>query len=124
MVYTGTDPLAFVLTKNLHRRHLSESQRAMVGSALANMKQGERTDLEPSADLRKVQPPVSQSKAAEMLNISDRLISTAKQVERDGVPELTEQVKAGEVSLHAASEVAKLPKDEQAAVERASKWGW
>jgi hypothetical protein len=32
--YAGDDPLGFVLSKNLHRRHLNESQRAMVASKI------------------------------------------------------------------------------------------
>jgi hypothetical protein len=36
--YPGPDPLGFVLPADLHRQHLTESQRAMVG--LANMKHG------------------------------------------------------------------------------------
>ena len=54
-------------------RHLNESQRAVVAGRLATMKQGQRTDLEPSANL----PKVSQEKAAEMLNVSDRTVATA-----------------------------------------------
>ena len=51
--YTGNDPLAFVISHNLHRRHLNETQRAIVANRLANMRQGERTDIEPSANLPK-----------------------------------------------------------------------
>src|ERR1700681_2897960 len=57
------DPLGFVISKNLKRRHLNESQRAMVAADIATMRQGERTDLEPSANL----PKVAQADAARML---------------------------------------------------------
>jgi ParB-like chromosome segregation protein Spo0J len=71
--FVGDDPLAFVISANLHRRHLSESQRAVVGARLANMRQGERTDLSPSAKLRKV----SQTQAARLLNVSERTLQSS-----------------------------------------------
>ncbi len=58
--YAGDNPLAFVLSANLKRRHLNESQRADIAAKLANMRQGARTDLQPSANW----PEVSQSRAA------------------------------------------------------------
>jgi hypothetical protein len=80
--YEGDDPLGFVVSKNLHRRHLTESQRAMVAGRLANMRQGERTDLEHSANLRKV----SRSDAADALGISERSVNHARKVLTDGLP--------------------------------------
>jgi hypothetical protein len=48
--------------------------RAMVAAKLANMPSGYRTDLQPSENL----PKVSQSAAAEMLNVSDRSIRSKR----------------------------------------------
>jgi N6-adenosine-specific RNA methylase IME4 len=107
--YTGDDPVSFVISLNLHRRHLNESQRADVAAALANMRQGERTDIEPSANLQKV----SVSKAAELLNVSERSVHSAGKVQREGTPELRTAVQAGRVSVSAAADIAELPKEQQ-----------
>src|ERR1043166_1833343 len=68
--YAGDDPVGFVVSMNLRRRHLDESQRGMVAARLANMRQGSRTDLALSANL----PEVSQQQAAALLNVSERTL--------------------------------------------------
>jgi N6-adenosine-specific RNA methylase IME4 len=44
------DALAFVVAKNLPRRHLDASQRSMAAAKYANMRQGARTDLRRGAE--------------------------------------------------------------------------
>jgi N6-adenosine-specific RNA methylase IME4 len=100
------DPLAFVLRKNLARRHLTESQRAMVAGRLATMRSGARTDLAPIGAR-------SDAEAAAELNVGERSVERAKTVQRQGVAELGTSVDRGEISVSAAAEIAALPESEQ-----------
>lgn len=108
-VFEGADPVAFVVSKNVARRHLDESQRALAARKISSLKQGARLDLQHSASLHEV----SQAKAAEILNVSERSVKTAGKVIDHGAPELVRAVEAGRVSVSAAADVATLPKAEQ-----------
>ena len=99
--WQGNDLLSFIISMNLHRRHLSESQRAVVASKLANMP-AHRIDNK-SANLR---TSVSQSQAAEMLNVSERIVSTIKAIEK-AAPELIEKIESGEITAHKATKEVK-----------------
>ena len=103
------DLVAFVVALNLHRRHLSESQRAMVAEKIANMRQGERTDLEHPANL----PKVSQAAAAKLLNVSERSVRDAVKVGESGTPELVKAVERGNMAVSLAASVVALPEDDQ-----------
>lgn len=104
-----------VVSLNLHRRHLSESQRAMVAARLANMRQGTRTDLEHSANL----PNVSQSQAAGLLGVSDRSLRSAKTVRFKGEPEVVSAVEQGVMPVSvAASLVREQPAFQQQVAQR------
>src|SRR5262249_39208570 len=65
--YTGDDPVAYVVSLNLRRRHLDESQRAMVAAKLATLKLG---DNQHSEGL-----PIGRS--SELLNVGERTVARA-----------------------------------------------
>jgi N6-adenosine-specific RNA methylase IME4/ParB-like chromosome segregation protein Spo0J len=109
--YTGTDPLSFVISLNLKRRHLNESQRAMVAAKLANL-----PNHRPNKSGNLPTSLVSQSAAADLLNVSDRSIRSAKTVQEHGAPELKSAVESGRVSVSAAADIASRPIDEQTEV--------
>src|SRR5438128_1322695 len=46
--YTGKDPLGYVISQNMRRRHLSVKVRAEIAAKIANMRSGARTDLAPN----------------------------------------------------------------------------
>jgi hypothetical protein len=41
-VYSGAEPVNYVASLNLKRRHLSETQRSMVAAKIANLQDGQR----------------------------------------------------------------------------------
>lgn len=105
--YTGEDPIGFVVSKNLHRRHMTESQRAMAAADIAKMGRGRPESNGVHA------PHLTTTQAAGLLHVSPETVKDAKSVQTHGVPELADAVRSGDVSVSAAAEVAKLPKSEQ-----------
>ena len=99
-VYEGSDPVAFVISANLRRRHLSAEQRAIVAAELATMQQGARTDLAPIGAM-------SQAEAANLLNVSRRSVQRARKVLDHAEPEVVEAVKRGELAVSRAATIAK-----------------
>jgi hypothetical protein len=81
----------------------------MVAAKLANMRQGERTDLEPSANL----PKVSQREAATHCKVSERSTRDAAFVRKHGAPELVEAVERGDVSVSRAAKATRKAIEQQ-----------
>lgn len=112
------DLTTFVVSLNLHRRHLNESQRAMVAAKIATRPHGvSRVKQSPSTNLQMVQPTVED--AAKLLNVSGSGVHAAKRVRARAAAEVVKAVEDGEISIHLAEKVIDLPKAEQvAAVKR------
>ena len=95
--YGGKDPLGLVISLNLKRRHLNESQRGMIAAKIANMSHGgdRKSDQAANLPLEKV----SQSNAAKLLNVSERGIRDAKEIIRKA-PEKVKDIESGKKTIH------------------------
>ncbi len=78
--YTGDDPLAFVVSGNLIRRHLSASQRGMVAAKMAGLPHGGA--IYSSENDPRFRGSKTQAEAAEMMNVSSCTIQKAAKVRR------------------------------------------
>jgi len=123
-VFAGNDEaiLKLVVSLNVHRRHLSESQRAMIASKIATMPKGGIVGNQNAAKqktnssielLDSVSEGVTQKAAADALNVSVPSVKRANVVHRHGTERLKEAVVNGDVSVKKASEIARLPEAEQ-----------
>ena len=142
---TDEDALMESVSRNLHRRHLSPRQKAMVGTDLLPMY--EAISLEKSIQsgldygrggkdganlphpleeaneeqtLRATWPkafdkraPRARDMVAELMQVSPRLIQSAKNVIDNGIPELGNAVRDGHIAVSRAEEVSKLDEDTQ-----------
>ena len=92
-----TDPWQYVVSHNLHRRHLTTAQRSMVADKLASLKRGEK-----KADTGIPVSPPSQAEAAAMVNVSVDSVQQARKIRKTATPETVAAVERGELSLNAA----------------------
>lgn len=93
--------LDLVLSKNLHRRHLNESQRAMVASKITRRSDGRPSFKTGSIGL------VSIPDAAQRLNVSEKSVKRARAVRHHGTPALVAAVERGEVAVSRAAAMVK-----------------
>jgi protein gp37 len=93
----------FAISLNLHRRHLSESQRGMVAARIANLKLGDNQHKTKDAQIC---APVSQTAAATLLKVSRGTVQSARKVIEAGAPELVAAVEQGEMSVSTAAKTA------------------
>lgn len=89
------DPVAFVASANLHRRHLDQSQRAMIAAKLADMKRGDNQHAS--------RGETSQAEAARLLEVGKRSVERAREVIDHGTDKIVAAVEVGEVPLKAAA---------------------
>jgi hypothetical protein len=135
-IFEGSEreALSWVISKNLKRRHLTESQRAMVAAKLSTMRLGDNQHSQPapigagSMGFIDIAPPacegtaaiVSQTEAADLMNVGRRSVQRATTVQEKGTAELQQAVETDKIAVSVAEKIARLPQAEQpAALEKA-----
>jgi ParB-like chromosome segregation protein Spo0J len=124
-IYDGDDLVDFIVRLNIHRRHLTNGQKALAAvdllpiyEAESKATQGARTDLNIQADLPTSSATRRQSrdKAAAAVGSTGRAVGQAKRV-TEKAPDLAEKVRSGEVALDAAERQLKRRLREQSEQE-------
>jgi ParB-like chromosome segregation protein Spo0J len=105
--YEGDDPVAFIISSNLHRRHLTDNQRVMVAAKLAKLPHGGDRRSDQAARLPLETP--TQARAAQLLNVSPRSVRKARALDA-AAPELAREVARGKLTLNAATKKARRDK--------------
>jgi D-alanyl-D-alanine carboxypeptidase len=123
------DPIAYVVSVNLHRRHLNETQRADAAATVRRMYEPAAKERQRKSKGRGKKGPENlpdlnaegngdtRDQVGAMFNVSGKLVDAATTVHEHGSSALKEAVKRGDVAVSRAAKVAKtVPKQEQLAV--------
>ena len=125
----------WIISHNLHRRHLTTSQKAAVAVAyeaelakLAKARQGQRNDLKPGKDIPANLRECSEGKesakeAGDLFQVSGRSVSDAKYVSQHD-PEAFQRVREGKQAVSAAAKAIREklnPKPELTPLQKAER---
>jgi N6-adenosine-specific RNA methylase IME4/ParB-like chromosome segregation protein Spo0J len=101
----GASAVEYVVSLNLHRRHLNESQKDMVAARIANMQHGGDRKSDQAANLP-LDHGVSQAAAAAVVGAKERGVHSAAKVLREAEPEMVSAVEQGKLSVSVAAKLA------------------
>jgi len=100
--WTGDDPVAFVISCNLHRRHLNAVQRAAIAAKLENLKWGgdRKSDQESPGTL----DPISRKESAVLLQVGVESVKRASTIYDHGTHEQVKAMERGTLPLRPTAE--------------------
>ena len=131
----NVSPNDLVRSMNLHRRHLTQSQMAMVGAALLepfekeakeeqektskNAPRNEKGQVQPVGEIlpQPVKPTKASDKAGEAVGVSGRSIRDAKVIRDEGSPEEIKAVVQGEKTVSAVAKEVRQRRPEVDAIQ-------
>ena len=112
IAYPGDDPIGLVLSQNIHRRHLTVSQRTSLavecrqlsstfGKSDTDSTQENTAQNEISDGRGNVTPSMTQAEAAQAFGVSESNVKRAEKLRRHA-PETFQRVRQGELELNTA----------------------
>ena len=114
------DPIAYVMSLNLHRRHLTVSQAAMCAQRARKMYDeaaAERKKRKPKDSVPDNCPEQTRCDArdqvGETFGVSGKSVDRAAKVIKDGIPEIAEAVDSNEITIFKASQIVANPPELQ-----------
>jgi len=123
--YQGDQPLSYVISKNLHRRHLTASQRAIMATDIKPLleveaKKRQATSLpgvyggKPLVENfpQAVETGKSRDQAGDLFGVSGRYVSEAENI-KEKEPELAEKVRSGDMTIAEAKKKAQKAEREK-----------
>jgi len=110
----GGSLVSFVVSMNLHRRHLSSSQRAAIALDVLPMLEAENPPGRPSENSQRIDQLSGRNtdQAAKILVTNRQYVSDAKRIQEQA-PELLEQVRSGGLTIPQAKRELKERKREE-----------
>ena len=127
------DPIDYIISVNIKRRHLTQSQKAMVVAKFANLPRGDISRITKTAktpiNSLTVQDTVREKSVAEVakeVKVSSSTVEQAKRVLKEAPKETIEKVERGEKSVATAVKEIKQTKakEEQAKTKHVDKTGY
>lgn len=116
------DPIAHVLSLNLHRRHLTPSQAAMCAARAmelyeqqAKERQGKRNDLKDNIQVNFPECQQARDAAGKAFGVSGKSVDFGKKVLVKGIPELAKAVDEGRMAVSTAAVLASESEEVQRA---------
>lgn len=100
--YEGKDPLSFVISKNLHRRHLTNAQKAMMASRILAKKGKKATAAERAA-------------VARQLEVGESMVKIAQRVDTLAIDPIKNMLTEGKITVNKANTILNEARDRSGA---------
>jgi ParB-like chromosome segregation protein Spo0J len=116
-VYQGDDPIRFVISRNLKRRHLTRGQRVMIAARIANIATGSNRYALKKVGVLIRTPTITRLESAAELQVGATAVSDGRAILDRGAPHVIAMVDRGEIDFQAAATAVRgaASKTEQAA---------